>query len=147
MKQREVTIFTDGACLGNPGPGGWAYLLTYQQHEKLASGFEADTTNNRMELRGVIEALKALSQPCRIQIYTDSKYVQKGMQEWVHAWQKNNWKTAAKQAVKNQDLWQDLLALSAPHEIAWNWIKGHSGHPENDRVDEAARQACKDKSY
>ena len=137
-----LKIYTDGACLGNPGPGGWAYLLQQGEHEKLGSGGEPDTTNNRMELRGVIEALRALKKPCTIDVITDSQYVRKGMMEWIHAWHKNGWKTAQKAPVKNQDLWQELHQLSQTHQIVWHWVKGHSGHPENERVDEAARLAA-----
>ncbi len=143
---KTVVIYTDGACSHNPGPGGWAYLLRYGAHEKLASGHEAETTNNRMELRAVIEALKSLTRPCAVAVYTDSQYVRKGILEWMEGWQRNGWRTAAKKAVKNQDLWQDLLAATALHEIDWHWVKGHSGDPDNERVDEAARLACKDKS-
>jgi ribonuclease HI len=138
----RIEIFTDGACLGNPGPGGWAYLLKYGAHEKLGSGGEKDTTNNRMELQAVIEALQALKKDCHIDITTDSQYVRKGITEWIHAWHKNGWKTAQKAPVKNKDLWQILHALVQTHEIAWHWVKGHSGHIENERVDEAARLAA-----
>ncbi len=137
-----INIFTDGACLGNPGPGGWAYLLRYGEHEKLGSGGEKATTNNRMELKAVIEALRALKKSCKIVLYTDSQYVRKGITEWIHAWHKNGWKTAQKDPVKNQDLWQALHQLTHTHEVEWHWVKGHSGHPENDRVDEAARLAA-----
>ncbi len=139
----KVQIYTDGACSGNPGPGGWAYLLRYGEYEKLSSGFEAHTTNNKMELQAVIEALKALKKACAIAVYTDSQYVRKGMLEWIAGWQKKGWKNAKGEAVKNQELWQELLALSRIHSIEWHWVKGHSGHPENDRVDEAARLAVK----
>jgi ribonuclease HI len=139
----KVQIFTDGACSGNPGPGGWAYLLRYGEYEKLGSGGEVHTTNNKMELQAVIEALKALKKSCQIDVYTDSQYVRKGMLEWIAGWQKKAWKNAKGEAVKNQDLWQELLALSQMHQIEWHWVKGHSGHPENERVDEAARLAIK----
>lgn len=138
----RVEIYTDGACLGNPGPGGWAYLLRYAEHQKIASGSEKETTNNRMELRAVIEALQALKKSCRIDLFTDSQYVRKGITEWIHNWQKNGWKTAQKQAVKNQDLWEILLKSIVSHEIEWHWVKGHNGHPENEIVDEAARIAA-----
>lgn len=141
-----ISIYTDGACQGNPGPGGWAYLLRCGQHEKLASGHAPLTTNNRMELQAVIEALKALNRPCVICLYTDSQYVKKGATEWLPAWKKNNWKTADKKPVKNQDLWEILAELVLSHQIDWHWVRGHNGHPENERVDEAARQACTDKS-
>ncbi len=138
----KIEIFTDGACLGNPGPGGWAYLLRYGAHEKLAAGGERDTTNNRMELQAVIEALQALKQDCQIDLFTDSQYVRKGMTEWIHGWHKNGWKTAQKEPVKNQDLWQALHQLVQSHEVVWHWVKGHSGHLENERVDQAARLAA-----
>ncbi len=143
MKLNQVQIFTDGACSGNPGPGGWAYLLRCGASEKLGSGAEAHTTNNKMELQAVIEALKALTKPCMIAVYTDSQYVRKGMLEWISGWQKKGWKNAKGEPVKNQELWRELLALSTVHQIEWHWVKGHSGHPENDRVDEAARLAIK----
>lgn len=147
----QVYIFCDGACLGNPGPGGWAALLrvtrTGKPHEKMFSGSEAMTTNNRMELRAAIEGLLALKKPCRVELFSDSQYVVKGMKEWVFGWQRSQWKTATKKPVVNQDLWQDLLAASKRHEVTWNWVKGHSGHPENERVDEMARneaEQCRD---
>jgi len=140
----KVQIFTDGACLGNPGPGGFAYLLKYGDHEKLGTGREPDTTNNRMELRAVIAALKALKKTCKIDVFTDSQYVRRGIMEWIHGWQKNGWKTANKDPVKNKDLWQELLEMSQKHDIAWHWVKGHSGHPENEIVDAAARQAAEE---
>ena len=147
----QVHIFCDGACLGNPGPGGWAALLRATRagkpHEKMFSGSEPMTTNNRMELRAAIEGLLALKKPCRVELFSDSQYVVKGMKEWVFGWQRNHWKTAAKKPVVNQDLWQDLLSVSKPHEVTWNWVKGHSGHPENERVDEMARneaEQCRD---
>ena len=140
----RVEIFTDGACSGNPGPGGWGALLRYKTVEKELSGHEDATTNNRMELTAVIEALGALKRPCNITLYTDSKYVMDGVNEWMPNWKKNGWKTAAKKKeVKNIDLWQRLDELLAPHEIRWVWVKGHAGHVENERVDELARMACK----
>lgn len=138
----KIEIFTDGACLGNPGPGGWAYLLRYGPQQKLGSGHDEDTTNNRMELKAVIEALHALTKSCEIDLFTDSEYVRKGITEWVFGWQKNGWKTAQKQPVKNKDLWEELLELSKTHTMQWHWVKGHSGHPENEQVDEAARIAA-----
>ncbi len=140
----KVQIFTDGACSGNPGPGGWAYLLRYGEFEKLGSGCDALTTNNKMELQAVIEAFKALKKPCEVAVYTDSQYVRKGMLEWIHTWQKKAWKNAKGESVKNQDLWQELLALSQIHQIEWHWVKGHNGHPDNERVDEAARLAIQE---
>ncbi len=138
----QIEIFTDGACLGNPGPGGWAYLLRAGQHEKLEAGGESLTTNNRMELQAVISALMALKKVCQIELFTDSQYVRKGITEWIHGWHKNGWKTARREPVKNQDLWQALHALAQTHTIAWHWVKGHNGHPENERVDVAARIAA-----
>jgi ribonuclease HI len=139
----KVQLFTDGACSGNPGPGGWAYLLRYKDYEKLVSGSVANTTNNQMELLAVIEGLNALKKTCEIDIYTDSQYVQKGINEWLPKWQNNGWRTSQKKAVKNQELWQKLATAAAIHKIEWHWVKGHSGHPENDRVDAAACAAIK----
>lgn len=136
----RIEIFTDGACSGNPGAGGWGAILRYKDTEKELSGGEADTTNNRMELQAVIEALKALKTPCTITLYTDSRYVMDGINQWLPNWKKNNWKTANKKsAVKNIDLWQQLDELVCKHEIIWRWVKGHAGHPENERVDKLAR--------
>lgn len=134
---KSVSLFTDGACLGNPGPGGWAALLRFGVHEKMLAGSAADTTNNRMELMAVIEGLNALQEPCQVAVYTDSQYVQKGMTEWMPGWQKKAFK-----GVKNPDLWRALVAASARHQVSWHWVRGHNGHPENERVDEAARQAA-----
>lgn len=137
----RIEIFTDGACSGNPGIGGWAALLRYKDIEKELSGGEAETTNNRMELTAVIEALKALKTVCNITLYTDSKYVMSGITEWMPNWKRNNWKTANKKGnVKNVDLWLQLDELIRQHEIRWVWVKGHNGHPENERVDALARQ-------
>ena len=133
-----VDIFTDGACRGNPGPGGWGALLRMGGKERELSGGEAPTTNNRMELMAAIEALKALKRPCRVQLYTDSVYVRDGITKWVHGWRKNGWRTADKKPVKNAELWQQLIDASAPHRVEWHWVKGHSGHVENDRVDALA---------
>ena len=137
----EVIIHTDGACRGNPGPGGWGALLNSGRHEKTLNGFEATTTNNRMELSAAIMALRELKQPCRVALYTDSEYLRKGITEWIHGWQKRGWKTAAKQPVKNADLWRDLLAESERHQVRWHWVKGHSGHPGNERADALANAA------
>lgn len=137
-----VHLFTDGACLGNPGAGGWAALLVWQGHEKLLSGAEPDTTNNRMELAAAIAGLEALKRPARVQLVTDSQYVMKGVTQWMAGWRANGWKTAAKKPVKNQDLWLALEAALARHQVSWEWVKGHAGHPENERVDEAARTAA-----
>ncbi len=133
-----VEIFTDGACKGNPGPGGWAAMLRMGRHEKELSGGERDTTNNRMELTAAIRALEALVEPCTVTLHSDSKYVLDGITRWVHGWQKNGWKNASKQPVRNADLWHELIAAAKPHKVAWKWVKGHSGHSENDRVDALA---------
>jgi ribonuclease HI len=135
-----VDIFTDGACRGNPGPGGWGALLRSGNAEKELFGGEAATTNNKMELTAVIRALEALKGPSRVRVYTDSQYVQKGIKEWIHGWKRNGWKTAAKEPVKNKELWIELDALRGKHEIEWHWVKGHAGHPENERADALANR-------
>jgi len=135
---KQVRAFTDGACSGNPGPGGWGAVLQFGDHERELHGGAAATTNNRMELTAAIEALKALSEPCRVSLTTDSTYVKDGITQWLANWKRNGWKTAAKKPVKNQDLWQALDHESARHEIDWCWVKGHSGHPENERADRLA---------
>ncbi len=137
---KVVEIFTDGACRGNPGAGGWGVFMRFEGEERQLYGAEADTTNNRMELRAAIEALKKLKRPCEVEITTDSKYVRDGITQWIHNWKKNNWKTAAKKKVKNEDLWRSLDALTATHQIRWNWVKGHSGHPENELADQLANR-------
>lgn len=142
-KGKAVTIYTDGACSGNPGPGGWGALLIYDGVEKELSGGELETTNNRMELLAAIRALEAIKRPCRIELYTDSNYLRQGITEWVHGWKRNGWKTADRKAVKNVDLWEQLHALVDKHDISWHWVKGHSGDVHNDRVDALARQAIK----
>lgn len=139
MSTGSLEIFTDGACLGNPGPGGWAALLRYGATEKLLSGAAPDTTNNRMELMAAIAALEALKRPSSLQLSTDSQYVKNGIEQWVARWRANGWRTSNRQPVKNQDLWQRLEAAAAPHQIHWKWVRGHSGHVENERVDVAAR--------
>lgn len=136
-----IDIFTDGACRGNPGPGGWGAILRSAGTEKLLSGAEPDTTNNRMELTAAIEALKALKRPCTVNLTTDSQYVRKGITEWLPGWMARGWKTAAKEPVKNVDLWQALYAEAQKHTIAWHWVKGHSGHVENEQADALANQA------
>ena len=136
-----VEIYTDGACRGNPGPGGWAALLLLGEHEREISGAETLTTNNRMELTAVIRALEALKRPVKGRIYTDSQYVRQGILEWVTNWKKRGWKTADKKPVKNQDLWQALDALASTHDLEWLWVKGHSGNVGNERVDELANRA------
>jgi ribonuclease HI len=134
----SVDIFTDGACKGNPGPGGWGVIIRAGGREKELSGGEALTTNNRMELMAAIEGLNALKRPCRVQLYTDSNYVRDGITKWIHGWRKNGWKTADRKPVKNVELWQALVEATAPHRVEWHWVKGHSGHPENDRADALA---------
>jgi len=142
MSDKHVAIYTDGSCLGNPGPGGYGALLIYKAHRKeLAHGFKL-TTNNRMELMAPIEALNSLNESCKIDLYTDSQYVKNGINTWIHNWKKNGWKTSSKQAVKNVDLWQRLEIAIARHDIQWHWVKGHSGHVENDIVDVLARDAA-----
>ncbi len=136
-----VEIFTDGGCRGNPGIGGWGALLRFGEVEKELSGSAMDTTNNRMELTAAIEALKALTRPCKVVLTTDSQYVKNGINQWMPNWKRNNWKTAAKKPVKNQDLWQALDAALSTHEVDWQWVKGHSGHLENERVDALANAA------
>lgn len=137
----DVEIFTDGACRGNPGPGGWGVLLRYGDKEKVLSGAEPHTTNNRMELMAAIRGLETLKRPCRVQLYTDSKYVQQGISQWLANWKRRGWKTADKRPVKNVDLWQHLDQATSRHQVNWHWVKGHAGHPENERADELARQA------
>ncbi len=137
---KKVVIYTDGACKGNPGVGGWGAWLTTNGHEKEIFGGEENTTNNRMELTAVIRALEALKQPCDVTIYTDSVYVQKGMTEWLAGWKKRNWKTASKSAVKNADLWQQLDVLTGEHTLAWEWVKGHAGDIGNEKADSLANQ-------
>jgi ribonuclease HI len=138
---KHIYIYTDGACRGNPGPGGWGALLRYGTTEKKISGAEYDTTNNRMELMAAIKALATLKVPCRVELYTDSQYVQKGISEWLSGWKKRLWKKADKKPVKNADLWQALDAEAVRHEMSWHWVKGHSNHPENDMADLLANQA------
>ncbi|WP_267382486.1 MULTISPECIES: ribonuclease HI [unclassified Sphingomonas] len=137
-----VQIATDGACKGNPGPGGWGALIRAGETEKELSGGEALTTNNRMELTAAIEALKALKRPCAVTLSTDSRYVMDGLTKWIKGWQKNGWKTADRKPVKNAELWQALLAAAAPHRIDWQWVKGHAGHPDNERCDKLASDAA-----
>ena len=137
----EVIIYTDGACSGNPGPGGWGALLVCDGRERELSGGDAATTNNRMEMMAVIEALNVLKKPVRAVVYTDSQYVQKGISEWIHGWKRKGWKTASGDPVKNVDLWKALDEAARVHEIEWKWVKGHAGHPENERVYRLARDA------
>jgi ribonuclease HI len=135
-----VELFTDGACRGNPGPGGWGVLLRYGDKQKTLHGGERDTTNNRMELTAVIEGLKALKRPCRVRVTTDSQYVKNGITQWIHNWKKNGWKTAAKKPVKNDDLWRLLDQQAARHQVEWAWVRGHTGHPENELADQLANR-------
>ena len=136
---REVEIFTDGACSGNPGPGGWGAILRYGETEKELSGGAAETTNNQMELMAAIKALEALTRPCTVNLHTDSQYVKNGITQWMKGWIRNGWKTAAKKPVKNADLWKQLSDAVSRHDVKWHWVKGHAGHPENERADELAR--------
>jgi ribonuclease HI len=141
---KHVQIYTDGACRGNPGPGGWAALLRYGSHEKKLFGAESYTTNNRMELMAAIKALAAMRESCRIEIHTDSQYLQKGITEWIAGWKKRGWKKSDKKPIKNADLWQALEHEVGRHHVTWHWVKGHSGHPENDLVDALANEAVDD---
>jgi len=134
-----VDVFSDGACSGNPGPGGWAAILRYRGHERELAGFEPVTTNNRMELMAAIGALEALTRPCRVRLHTDSRYVRDGITTWIHDWKRRNWRTADKKPVKNIDLWHRLAAALEPHRVEFIWVRGHAGHPENERADALAR--------
>lgn len=138
----HVEIATDGACKGNPGPGGWGALIRFGTREKELSGGEPLTTNNRMELMAAIQGLNALNKPCRVTLSTDSRYVMDGLTKWIHGWRKNGWKTASRQPVKNAELWQALIEAAAPHRVEWVWVKGHAGHPDNERADKLASDAA-----
>ncbi len=138
---KPVEIFTDGACRGNPGPGGWGVLLRYGAHEKTLRGSEINTTNNRMELMAAILGLESLKRSCKVELTTDSKYLRDGIKQWLPRWKKNGWKTVTRQPVKNEDLWRRLDRAASKHEIHWKWVKGHSGHPENERADQLANEA------
>ncbi len=140
MSKPSITIFTDGACSGNPGPGGWGAILRHNSKEKELMGGEPETTNNRMELIAAIKALNALKKPCQVHLVTDSSYVKEGITIWIHKWKQNGWRTAARKPVKNADLWQALEAAMKPHNMTWEWVRGHTGHPENERADALARQ-------
>ena len=137
---KSIEIYTDGACRGNPGIGGWGTIIQFQNNSKELFGGRAETTNNQMEMQAVIEGLKALKEPCKIILYTDSKYVMDGITSWIHGWKKNSWKTANKKPVKNMELWQELDQLANQHEITWKWVKGHAGIPGNERADELANK-------
>ena len=139
---KHVEIFTDGACKGNPGPGGWGALLRLGPHEKELSGGEAGTTNNRMEMTAAIRALEALKEPCEVSLHTDSKDLIDGITKWIHGWKKKGWKNSAKKPVLNEDLWRELDMQRGRHKVEWHWVKGHSGHPENERVDQLASDAA-----
>lgn len=140
----EVTIYTDGACSGNPGPGGWGAVLIFGEREKDIHGGEPATTNNRMELQAAIEALNALTRPCRVDLHTDSQYVRQGITSWLAGWKRNGWKTSAREPVKNADLWRALDEARSRHEVRWHWVKGHAGHPMNERADALARKGCEE---
>lgn len=139
---KNVEIFTDGACKGNPGPGGWGVILRKGKHEKELSGGERDTTNNRMEMRAVIEGLNALIEPCKVDLYTDSRYVIDGITKWVHGWKKRGWVNASKKPVRNEDLWHALIEAELRHQVSWHWVRGHDGHVENERADKLASDAA-----
>jgi ribonuclease HI len=141
-KLKKIDIFTDGACKGNPGPGGWGAILRMGNHEKELSGCETETTNNRMEMTAVIRALKVLTEPCAVTVHTDSRYVIDGMTKWIEGWKRKGWVNASKQPVRNQDLWHDLIEAVLNHQIKWQWVKGHDGHPENERADKLASDAA-----
>jgi ribonuclease HI len=137
---KKVSVYTDGACRGNPGPGGWGAVLRFGDTEKELCGGEAETTNNRMEMTAAIRALEALREPCRVDLHTDSVYLRSGITEWLPDWRRRGWRTASRKPVKNQDLWETLSALTERHAVSWHWVKGHAGHPENERADELANQ-------
>lgn len=141
---KQVTIYTDGACSGNPGPGGWGALLVWNGHEREIYGGEVETTNNRMELMAALNALNILKEPCRIDLYTDSVYVCDGISRWIEGWKKNGWRTAAGKPVKNMELWQQLDEARVRHQVKWHWVKGHAGHPENERADALARKGAEE---
>lgn len=145
MADKIIEIFTDGACRGNPGPGGWGALLRYNSTERELYGYQADTTNNQMELMAAIQALEALTRPCNVVLTTDSQYVRQGITAWLAGWKRKGWKTAAGKPVKNQELWQRLDVAAARHRVDWRWVKGHSGHDDNERVDQLANKAIDEK--
>lgn len=141
-----MQLITDGACIGNPGPGGWAYILRYGNHKVEKFGSAPDTTNNRMELTAAIQGLRTLKEPCQVEVITDSEYLKKGITTWIHGWKRNGWKTSAKKPVVNQDLWAELDHAAKGHDIRWTWTKGHAGHGDNNRVDELATRAARERS-
>ena len=144
MSEPHVVIHTDGACSGNPGPGGWGAILAFGSHRKELKGGEPHTTNNRMELMGAIAALEALNRPCTVELHTDSQYLRLGITQWLAGWKRNGWRTASRQPVKNEDLWRRLDAVAQRHRVDWRWVKGHAGHDENERADELAREGLKE---
>jgi len=144
---KKVELYTDGACRGNPGPGGWGALLRYEEQERELYGYQAEATNNQMELMAAIRGLEALKAPCEVVLTTDSKYVLQGMTEWMAGWKRKGWRSASGQPVKNQDLWQRLDKAAQPHKIKWNWVRGHTGHPENERVDSLANRAIDERKF
>ncbi len=141
MAEKAVEVYTDGACRGNPGPGGWGVLLRWGGHERELKGSEPDTTNNRMELQAAIEALSALRRRCRVELYTDSEYLRRGITEWLPGWKQRGWKTASRKPVRNRELWEALDRLQQKHEVRWHWVKAHAGHPGNERADALANEA------
>jgi ribonuclease HI len=143
---KTIQLITDGSCLGNPGPGGWAYILRYNRHSREGWGSERETTNNRMELTAAMEGLRALREPCQVTVVTDSEYLKNGITQWIRGWKRNGWRTKAKKPVLNQDLWQALDAQVARHKVAWEWTKGHASHDDNNRCDELAQQAARGQS-
>ncbi len=143
---KKIRLITDGACIGNPGPGGWAYVLRYGDKVKEMSGFEPDTTNNRMELRAAVEGLRVLKEACEVEVITDAQYMKNGITDWIHKWKRNGWRTASKKPVVNQDLWQELDAEVARHKTEWSWTKGHASHADNNRCDELATAAARNRA-
>lgn len=143
---KQVKLITDGACIGNPGPGGWACVIRYQDNKRELSGSEAETTNNRMELTAAVEGLRTLKEPCEVEVTTDSKYMMNGITKWIENWKRNGWRTAAKKPVLNQDLWQQLDELASRHQMSWKWTRGHANHQDNNRCDELATLAAHDQS-
>ena len=143
---KKIRLITDGACIGNPGPGGWAYVLRYGDKVKEMSGFEPETTNNRMELRAAVEGLRVLKEACEVEVITDSQYMKNGITDWIHKWKRNGWRTASKKPVVNQDLWQALDAEVARHKTEWSWTKGHASHADNNRCDELATAAARNRA-